>query len=70
MSIKGWEIVISDDEIIKLWNIMNNQCITAFSGHNSSVNCIIQLEDNILASFSNNTTLRLWNNKFIYVIIR
>jgi len=48
------------DDTLRVWNLNSGTCIGLLEGHLSSVRCI-QVEDNIVASGSNDATIRLWD---------
>ncbi|KAG8628452.1 hypothetical protein KVT40_004325 [Elsinoe batatas] len=48
------------DDTLRVWNLNTGRCIGLLEGHLSSVRCV-QVEDNIVASGSNDATVRLWD---------
>ncbi|KAF4549087.1 putative mitochondrial division protein [Elsinoe fawcettii] len=48
------------DDTLRVWNLNTGRCIGLLEGHLSSIRCV-QVEDNIVASGSNDATVRLWD---------
>ena len=47
------------DNLIKIWDTISSRCLVNLEGHNSCVNCIIQLTDGRLVSSSDD--LKIWD---------
>ena len=52
----------SFDYTIKIWNIINWECLQTLKGHSMNVIDIIKFDDNTLISCSNDQTIKIWNN--------
>ncbi|GAB7343252.1 hypothetical protein MBLNU457_1309t2 [Dothideomycetes sp. NU457] len=48
------------DDTLRVWDLNSSRCIGMLEGHLSSVRCI-QVQENIVASGSNDATVRLWD---------
>jgi WD40 repeat protein len=51
----------SDDNSIKIWDLLTRDCIKTFIGHFESVNCIAFLGNNKIASGSEDDTIKIWD---------
>ncbi|PNS18349.1 Mitochondrial division protein 1 [Sphaceloma murrayae] len=56
----GTMVTAALDDTLRVWNLNTGRCIGLLEGHLSSVRCV-QVEDNIVASGSNDATVRLWD---------
>ena len=50
-----------DDYTIKLASDLNFTNYSTFTGHSGSVNALVQLSDDVIASGSCDKTIKLWN---------
>ncbi|TKX19875.1 mitochondrial division protein [Elsinoe australis] len=48
------------DDTLRVWNLNTGRCLGLLEGHLSSVRCV-QVEENLVASGSNDATIRLWD---------
>jgi len=48
------------DDTLRVWDLNSGRCVGMLEGHLSSVRCL-QVEENIVASGSNDATVRLWD---------
>lgn len=53
----------SKDWRIKMWSIKNGICQKTFIGHSANVNCILQVNQEVIASGSDDKTIKLWSLK-------
>jgi division protein 1 len=56
----GTLVTASLDDTVRVWDLDAGRCIGMLEGHLSSVRCL-QVEDNIVATGSNDASIRLWD---------
>lgn len=56
----GTMVTAALDDTMRVWDLNAGRCVGMLEGHLSSVRCI-QIHDNIVASGSNDATIRLWD---------
>ncbi|CAF0924155.1 unnamed protein product [Brachionus calyciflorus] len=54
-------LTASNDKNIKLWNLLNGECIRTFEGHEDGVNCLCLLKYDLFASGSRDGKIFIWN---------
>ena len=54
---------MQEDRSIKLRDLNTSQCINTLIGHTKEVRCLIQLNDNMIASCSFDKRIKLWDLK-------
>ncbi|CAF1001771.1 unnamed protein product [Brachionus calyciflorus] len=54
-------LTASNDKNIKLWNLLNGECIKTFEGHEDGVNCLCLLKYDLFASGSRDGKIFIWN---------
>ena len=48
---------------IKIWDLINNSIIITLTGHKKTINQIVKLYEDVFASCSFDTTVKVWNWK-------
>ncbi|CCJ29178.1 unnamed protein product [Pneumocystis jirovecii] len=56
----GTMVTASLDDKVKIWNLLNGECLGLLEGHNASVKCL-QLKNNIVATGSMDASIKLWD---------
>ena len=58
----------SDDQTVKVWNVLNGSLRKTLIGHNSLIRSIVLLENGDIASASNDGAVKLWNPNFTFAL--
>jgi WD40 repeat protein len=53
----------SGDKTIKLWNVENGNCLSILEGHESNIECLQTISDDVIASGSMDQSIKIWNIK-------
>lgn len=59
----------SEDGFIRQWDINEYKLIKVVNGHDGWINCIIQLQNDMLATGGNDNAINIWNNPSMKYII-
>ena len=50
----------SSDKTIKIWDLINDECIKTLQGHSQLIRNVIKLNDGSIASCSMDETIKIW----------